>query len=604
MVSRLQYMLTYIAQFYPEVPELKRDGSFGSSTRAAVIEFQSRFGLNPDGVVGASTWNKIYEVYFASKGITPPPPPPTGPTYPGEALRVGSRGEDVRIMQEYLNALSSLFPSIPRVTADGVFGAQTESAVMAFQRQFGMTIDGIIGPSTWAAIVREYNFLPTVPPPEPPPEPGPVFPGTALRVGSRGEDVRIMQTYLNALSSVYPSIPRITADGIFGTQTENAVRAFQRQFGLNPDGIIGVITWNAIVAQYNRLPVSPPPTGPAYPGTPLRVGSRGENVRIMQEYLNALSAVFPSIPRITADGVFGPLTENAVRAFQRQFGLTADGIIGPITWSTIVAQYNAIAVTPPTPPYPGTPLRQGSTGENVRTLQTYINRLAAKFPSVPGVTVDGMFGPATTAAVIAAQRALGLTADGIVGPATWAAIVNNNPAAAHVIVLDPGHGGSDPGAVNGSRLEKNDNLRMGQAVRDLLQAQGQKVIMTRSSDVYVPLSERVSISNNNNAAIFVSLHRNAYTTATANGVETLVQTNSAPINTAYANNVHNEIVSVGVQSNRGVRQGNYQVLRDNRSPAMMVELGFITNEEDNRLFDQNFNEYAAAITRGILKSLN
>jgi peptidoglycan hydrolase-like protein with peptidoglycan-binding domain len=145
----------------------------------------------------------------------------------------------------------------------------------------------------------------------------------------------------------------------------------------------------------------------------------------MQEYLTALSSVYPSIPRLAADGIFGPATQNAVIAFQRLFGLSADGVIGPITWNAIVTQYNRLPTSPPitSPPYPGTPLRQGSTGENVRVLQTYINRLADRNSSVPRVTVDGIFGPATRAAVIAAQRALGLAADGIVGPITWNAVV-------------------------------------------------------------------------------------------------------------------------------------------------------------------------------------
>ena len=559
-------------------------------------------------IVGPATWNKLYDVYLASKGMTPPiPVPPTGPTYPGAALRVGSTGESVRIMQQYLNALSQVFPSIPQITADGHFGPLTEGAVMEFQRIFGLTVDGIIGPSTWNAIVEQYNKLgssPPSPPTPPPVEPGPIYPGTPLRIGTTGENVRIMQTYLNALASVYPNIPRVNADGVFGPLTEAAVIAFQRQFGLAADGVVGPVTWNAIVTQYNRLPVSPPTTGPAYPGSLLRVGSTGESVWIMQTYLNALANIFPSIPHVTADGHFGPQTEAAVRAFQSQLGLAPDGIIGPITWNSIVSQYNNINVTPSTPPYPGTPLRQGMSGESVRTLQTYINRLANLIPSVPNVTVDGMFGPLTTSAVRAAQTALGLTVDGIVGPQTWNAIVNNNPvSASRTIVIDAGHGGSDPGAVSGTRLEKIDNLNMALAVQKELQSRGQNVIMTRSTDVFVPLEERSAIANRNNADIFVSIHRNAFTSPSANGVENFVQKNSAPVNTANAHRVLSEIVKVGVQNNRGVRQGDYSVLRNTDAPAMLVELGFITNAEDNRLFDHNFDAYAAAIARGIIQSL-
>ena len=172
-----------------------------------------------------------------------------------------------------------------------------------------------------------------------------------------------------------------------------------------------------------------------------------------------------------------------------------------------------------------------------------------------------------------------------------------------VLTIQP-HGGSDPGAVNGLRQEKNDNLRLALAVRDNLQAQGQRVVMTRSTDVYVPLEERSAISNSNNADIFVSLHRNFNANTAANGVDTFVQIDSLPVNTTNAFNVQDEIVSVGVQNNLGVKQANFAVLRNTQAPAMLVEMGFISNAMDNQLFDQNFDAYATAIARGIMKSLS
>ena len=81
----------------------------------------------------------------------------------------------------------------------------------------------------------------------------PVYPGVALRVGSRGENVRTMQNYLNSIGRVYTSIPTLVADGIYGNATAGAVRTFQRLFGLDTDGIIGRITWNRIVTVYNSL---------------------------------------------------------------------------------------------------------------------------------------------------------------------------------------------------------------------------------------------------------------------------------------------------------------------------------------------------------------
>ena len=172
------------------------------------------------------------------------------------------------------------------------------------------------------------------------------------------------------------------------------------------------------------------------------------------------------------------------------------------------------------------------------------------------------------------------------------------------VVLDPGHGGSgNPGAVYGTRLEKNDNLRLALAIRDILAAKGVNTVMTRSTDVDVSLNERSNISNRSNADLFVSFHRDSSTNPIANGVGTFIYT-SAPARTAgYGFNVSDNISDVGVQTNRGVLRANYAVLRNTVAPAMLLEMGFITNTRDNQLFDTNFNAYANTIARGIMTSL-
>ena len=258
------------------------------------------------------------------------------------------------------------------------------------------------------------------------------------------------------------------------------------------------------------------------------------------------------------------------------------------------------------PPYPGIVLRRGMNGPSIAQVQERLNELGAN----PRLATDGNFGPLTEAAVIAFQRANGLTADGVVGPNTWNALFSRNPIppgpppSSRTIVIDPGHGGSDPGAVFGSRREADDVLRLSLAVRNLLQAEGQRVIMTRSTDTFVDLGERSAISNRNNADLFVSIHRNASTNSSANGVDNFIFTN-APNSTAQkALDVLDRVVDAGVQSNRGVKRANFAVLRNTQAPSMLLEMGFITNTRDNQLFDQNFNAYASAIARGIMTALN
>jgi len=171
------------------------------------------------------------------------------------------------------------------------------------------------------------------------------------------------------------------------------------------------------------------------------------------------------------------------------------------------------------------------------------------------------------------------------------------------VVIDAGHGGHDSGAVFGGRMEKTDALNMALALRNRLQAQGQRVIMTRSTDVFIPLNERSAISNRSNADLFVSVHRNGFHNPSANGYETFVRTNPRQIDLRAAQAVHNRIVAAGVQSNRGIKHGNFTVLRNTNAPAILLELGFITNARDNQLFDQNFNAYADAITQGVMEFL-
>lgn len=171
------------------------------------------------------------------------------------------------------------------------------------------------------------------------------------------------------------------------------------------------------------------------------------------------------------------------------------------------------------------------------------------------------------------------------------------------IVIDAGHGGYDAGAVNGTRLEKNDNLRMVMAIGERLEQCGINVVYTRTTDEFVSLLERSRISNNNDADLFVSVHRNSATNPNANGVEVLVYTNPSAKSLQTAEDILQSLASVGIQSNRGIKQANLSVLRETNSPAILIELGFINNDEDNELFDNRFDEYADAIARSLAQSV-
>jgi len=167
----------------------------------------------------------------------------------------------------------------------------------------------------------------------------PEFPGVLLRVGDRGESVRQVQRCLNRVSLNQPTIQRLTEDGIFGPRTFDSVVAFQRIFGLAPDGVVGPITWGRL---RQECASSGDGSMPIFPGTSLRVGSRGDSVRQVQRCLNRVSQ--PRNAQLAEDGIFGPLTQAAVITFQRMFGLVPDGVVGPITWGRLAQECGGATV--------------------------------------------------------------------------------------------------------------------------------------------------------------------------------------------------------------------------------------------------------------------
>lgn len=261
----------------------------------------------------------------------------------------------------------------------------------------------------------------------------PSYPGTPLRVGSTGNDVLTKQIQLNRISRNYPAIPKIdTVDGIFGTATEDAVVAFQEIFGLTPDGIIGKETWYRIAFLFNSVKrlAELDSEGIALEDVRkqfseiLQLGDTGDEVRVIQYFLAVAGTFNDAVPSVAINGTFDQATQNAVIAFQQSAGLTPDGIVGEETWDQLYDAYRGIVSTITVPenrvaPYPGTPLTNGSSGDYVVFLQTYLNRIAEVYPAIPTVTVDGVFGDATEAAVVAFQREFGLSPNGFVGPITW-----------------------------------------------------------------------------------------------------------------------------------------------------------------------------------------
>jgi len=159
----------------------------------------------------------------------------------------------------------------------------------------------------------------------------------------------------------------------------------------------------------------------------------------------------------------------------------------------------------------------------------------------------------------------------------------------------------DVGAVNSERYERDDNLHLAKSVREKLKLQGHTVLMSREENNINPaLVARIDAANAAKADFFISLHRNSFNTPTANGIEIWVRYNNHAVAAAI---VLESVANIPHQSNRGVKTGNYLVLYNAQMPAVLLELGFISNTVDNELFDKYLDDYAEAIAKGILAAL-
>ncbi|MCB8815508.1 peptidoglycan-binding domain-containing protein [Desulfosporosinus shakirovi] len=299
-------------------------------------------------------------------------------------LKMGSSGASVKKLQTKL-AAAGFNPG----KIDGIFGSLTRGAVLAFQKSKGLAQDGIVGIKTWTALGVNCHK----------PTPPPVNHCPTLQQGSTGPAVVKLQGLLKTRGFYTGNV-----DGIFGPVTRVAVVGFQGSMGLAQDGIVGIKTWTALGANCHK------PTPPPVNHCPtLQQGSTGPAVVKLQGLLKARGFYTGNV-----DGIFGPVTQAAVVAFQGSMGLVQDGIVGIKTWTVLGVDCH----TPTPPPVNQCPtLEQGSTGPAVVKLQGLL-----KTRGFYTGNVDGIFGPITRAAVLAFQECMGLVQDGIVGIQTWTAL--------------------------------------------------------------------------------------------------------------------------------------------------------------------------------------
>ncbi len=301
-------------------------------------------GLTPYEILTTFYGNDINIVYDA-------PIQDIQDSYPGTPLRLGSTGNEVRQLQIRLNRIAGNYPAINKIYPEsGIFDLTTEEAVRTFQGIFNLVQDGIVGKATWYKVIFVYNSVKRLAELDSEGltlgEVSFVYP-RALQEGMSGTPVRVIQYFLAVIGRYYDELPQIEIDGYFGPATRDAVVAYQTAFSLTPDGIVGRNTWDSLVSTYlsliqNQRDLIGSAAAYLYPGRFLVEGISGEDVALLQEYLNGIATVYPSIQTLPVTGYFGEQTRAAVIAAQMVFGLEPNGAVGPLTWNAIAQEYAAL----------------------------------------------------------------------------------------------------------------------------------------------------------------------------------------------------------------------------------------------------------------------
>jgi peptidoglycan hydrolase-like protein with peptidoglycan-binding domain len=316
-----------------------------------------------------------------------PVSPATGPPTTSEntiVLSAGAEGKQVELLQRALGG----------VTVDGVFGAETETAVRRFQASHGLTADGVLGPLTSAALrgspltasvaslqsdvgVRSdaVNIS------DASSSPASTERGSS-ESGATSEDGESAQAQSagNAVQRLQAAL-HVTPDGDFGPETEAAVRRLQARHGLNVDGVVGSATWNEIGVSGEETLTPPPSALPAATAhasdasAGANAGASATDASTVEASDNTSSSTngapadesssgggnavsrLQAALHLTPDGDFGPATEAAIRRLQARHGLTVDGVVGPSTWGLLGVNGES-TLTPP-----AAAVAQGGSGD-------------------------------------------------------------------------------------------------------------------------------------------------------------------------------------------------------------------------------------------------
>lgn len=336
----------------------------------------------------------------------------------------------------------------------------------------------------------------------------------------------------------------------------------------------------------------------------IREGDVSEEVADVQARLRAQGLSVED-----ATGIFGPSTTRALRAFQQRRGLIADGIVGVDTWRELVESSWRLGDRILYLKHP--PLR----GDDVMTLQARLTALGFN-----AGREDGIFGRDTDAALRAFQREYGVVEDGIAGPHSYAALEglrSNRPSsaaglreelqrAAHsgvhgtMLVIDPGHGGSDLGERSPSgEWEADICWDLSERLTEILTSAGARVRFTRTEAEGPEDSERARRANSLEADLLLSLHLNSHTEPTAQGSSAYYFRTSVA-GAALAESIQSEVVALGLKDCRS-HASSFPLLKETRMPAVLLEPAHVSNPDDAKQLDDP--DFRALLARAMAAGL-
>lgn len=248
----IQTQLNRISNNFPAIPKIENvDGIYDEKTAEAVRAFQEIFDLPATGEVNESTWYEISYIYTSvkrlaelnSEGLRQQDLERSFP----EVLQQGDTGAAVRSMQYYLAVVGAYYASVLPITITGTYDDATVASVRSFQQTFGLPQTGVTDRQTWNDLYAAYLGILESQPTNACVQ---LYPNIVLREGVTSPAVRTLQQYLTYLSQFDPNIPAVSDTGYFGPLTRSAVQAFQRLYGLTPNGNVGAVTWDAISGAY------------------------------------------------------------------------------------------------------------------------------------------------------------------------------------------------------------------------------------------------------------------------------------------------------------------------------------------------------------------